>query len=266
MNRKKGFGAMIKYCIKSLFVFTFISYLNIAKASTLKKNWSTIKDSLKSEQLMVVLTNGWDSLQGNIYCFEKSHGKWVFKFSNRVVVGSKGMGIGDGVVQVQLDNAPIKQEGDLKSPAGIFSIGKAFGYAGRKDAAWIKNPYIKATDTLICVDDSHSIYYNRLVNNNASIIDWKSHEEMHRKDDDYKWGLFINHNADHPIAGKGSCIFMHIWESDHTGTSGCTAMEEKNLLRILYWINSKKHPLLVQITKSNYKALASLYRLPNIYF
>ena len=161
--------------------------------------------------------------------------------------------------------APIKKEGDLKSPAGIFTIGAAFGYADHKDAQWIKTPYIKATDTLICVDDLRSAHYNTLVNNDPAKSDWQSFEEMHRKDDYYKWGLFINHNAPGTIAGNGSCIFMHIWENDHTGTTGCTAMAEDNLLKILRWIDASRHPLLVQIPKTAYAKLAAGYQLPQIH-
>jgi len=61
------------------------------------------------------------------------------------------------------------------------------------------------------VDDIHSAYYNTLVNNDPVKKTGIVFEYMHRKDDYYKWGLFINHNAGKPIAGKGSCIFMHIW-------------------------------------------------------
>ena len=222
------------------------------------------KTTLPAKQLLVVVTDGWDNLKGRLYGFEKKHNKWVLQFSNAVVIGSKGMGLGDGVVQLSIDGVPVKKEGDLKSPAGIFSIGTAFGYADYKDAIWIHNPYIKASDTLICVDDMHSAYYNTLVNNDTFKGDWKSHEEMHRKDDYYKWGLFINHNADKPVAGRGSCIFMHIWNNDHQGTEGCTAMKEADLLTILHWIKAKDKPLLVQLPKNEYEKLKGKYGLPDL--
>jgi len=223
-------------------------------------------DSLHTQQLLVVVTDGWNSLQGTLYGFKKHKGEWILQFSNAVVVGSKGLGVGDGLVQLSIDTAPIKKEGDLKSPAGIFKIGTAFGYASYRAAKWIKNPYISATDTLICVDDMHSAYYNKLVNNDSTKKDWKSFEQMHRKDDYYKWGLFINHNADKPVSGKGSCIFMHIWENDHVGTEGCTAMKEDNILKILHWINVRLNPILVQLPKAEYAKLATQYNLPEINF
>ncbi len=221
---------------------------------------------LPARQLIVVITNGWDNLQGRLYVFNKYHGKWVLQFSNAVVVGSKGLGIGDGIIPLTISDAPVKKEGDKKSPAGIFTIGTAFGYANKKDAAWIKNPYVPAFDTLICVDDMRSTNYNRLIDKDSAKTDYNSFEYMHRKDDYYKWGLFINHNSGKVVAGDGSCIFMHIWKNDHEGTDGCTAMKEANILRILRWINAKDKPVLVQFPKVEYEKLRVRYGLPKINF
>ena len=225
---------------------------------------ATAPTTLKTEQLMVVLTEGWNSLQATLYGYEKHKGKWVLQFSNEVVVGSNGLGIGDGLVPLVIDGAPVKKEGDLKAPAGIFSIGTAFGYAGSGDAKWIHNPYTQAGDTVICVDDMHSAHYNTLLNKDSAKSDWNSFEYMHRKDVYYKWGLFVNHNAGMPVPGHGSCIFMHIWENNHEGTEGCTAMPETDILRILHWINAKRNPLLVQMPKAEYGKLVAQYNLPAI--
>ncbi len=221
---------------------------------------------LPAKQLMVVLTDNWDTLQGKIYCFNKINDQWVLQFSNDVVVGAKGLGIGDGLFPVTIADAPVKKEGDNKAPAGIFTIGIAFGYADAKDATWIKTHYLKASDTLICVDDMHSPYYNTLVKRDTTRSEYKSHEEMRLKKDYYKWGLFINHNTPKTVAGDGSCIFMHIWENNHQGTAGCTAMDEVNLLRVLHWINAQDNPLLVQLPRAEYVKLKAIYHLPEIAF
>ena len=152
----------------------------------------------------------------------------------------------------------------MKSPAGMFTIGTAFGYTGAENAGWIKNHYLKATDTLICVDDPQSLNYNRLVQNDTIKSAYNSHEDMHRKDDAYKWGLFVNHNWSGTIAGDGSCIFMHIWSDSSHGTAGCTAMTESNILRLLHWINAKQKPLLVQMPASVYNQVRLKYGLPKV--
>jgi L,D-peptidoglycan transpeptidase YkuD (ErfK/YbiS/YcfS/YnhG family) len=251
-----------------LIILILVCFLNVNTAATGNNpgHKPGIKSgrSLRTKQLLVVLTNDWTSLKGTLFCFSKHHGKWDLEFSNSIVVGSQGLGIGEGLVPLSIAQAPIKKEGDLKSPAGIFSIGTAFGYASSENAKWIRNPYIRATDTLICVDDLHSAHYNNLVNNDSATGDWKSFEYMHRKDNFYKWGLFINHNAGNPIAGKGSCIFMHIWENDHVGTDGCTAMKEEDMIKVLHWINVLRKPLLIQVPKTEYAKLALQYDLPKV--
>ena len=215
-----------------------------------------------SKQLIVVVTDGWDKLNGTLYGFEKQKGKWVRQFSNAVVVGRYGLGLGDGLFPLTIGGAPVKQEGDGKSPAGFFSIGTAFGYAPSAEARWIRNPYITAIDTLVCVDDTRSVHYNTLLIKDSTRIDYNSFEYMHRKDTLYRWGLFVNHNAGKPVPGKGSCIFIHIWQNDHTGTTGCTAMQQNDLLRVLHWIDARRHPLLVQLPRTEYARLEAQYHLP----
>lgn len=219
---------------------------------------------LNSKQLMVVVTSDWDNLQGKLYAFSRVHHHWVLKFSNAVVVGKTGLAVGDGFVPITMPGAPVKHEGDKKSPAGIFTIGTAFGYADKKDARWIKNPYTRAFDTLICVDDMHSPNYNKLVAKDTAKADYNSFEYMHRHDNYYKWGLFINHNSTKPLPGDGSCIFMHIWENNHEGTVGCTAMTERHILRVLHWINVKDNPMLVQLPRAEYRKLRKVYGLPRL--
>jgi L,D-peptidoglycan transpeptidase YkuD (ErfK/YbiS/YcfS/YnhG family) len=227
---------------------------------------SSKRDStvLKGTQLLVVTSDGWDNLQGRLYAFEKINDHWVLQFTNPIVVGGKGLALGDGITKLTGTQGPIKREGDKRSPAGIFTIGTAFGYADKKDAAWIKDHYVRASDTLICVDDSLSVNYNKLVQKDTAKSDYNSYEHMHLNAGYYKWGLFVNHNSGKVVPGDGSCIFIHIWENDHTGTDGCTAMTEPNILRLLHWINSKKQPMLVQLPADIYQKLRVQYGLPQL--
>jgi len=219
---------------------------------------------VKSQQIMVVITSDWDSVKGTLYAFNRRSNKWILAFSNPVVVGSKGLGLGEGVLPISISGAPVKKEGDNKAPAGVFSIGAAFGYADEANANWIKNPYIKAADTVICVDDAHSSYYNTLLKTDTVKSNWNSFEYMHRKDNYYKWGLFVNHNANPAVSGKGSCIFMHIWENGREGTEGCTAMQEAEMLKVLHWINARRSPLLIQLPKSEFFRLFKDWQFPGI--
>lgn len=232
--------------------------------SPLKKPYNKVKlDTLDSQQLIVVTTNDWNDFKGKFYCYEKENKKWELILSDSCVVGRNGLGIGLGIKTFQFPDAPIKIEGDLKSPAGIFKIGNAFGYANKKEVSWLKVPYIESTNDLLCIDDGNSLSYNQFVYSDTKKKDWNSCEKMHLKNYLYKWGLFVEHNPTR-IPGKGSCIFIHIWESNNKGTTGCTAMSEDNILKILHWIDVKKKPLLVQFPKREYEKVLEKIELPKI--
>jgi L,D-peptidoglycan transpeptidase YkuD (ErfK/YbiS/YcfS/YnhG family) len=217
-----------------------------------------------AEQLIIVVGDNWSTIKANLYGFEKQRGIWLLQFTFPAVLGQKGMALGKGIQTIDIPEAPQKKEGDMKSPAGFFSLGPAFGYADKTSAAWIHISYIQASDTLICVDDPHSGSYNELIQEGSAKADWNSHEEMHRKDKDYRWGLFVQHNFNPVNAGMGSCIFLHIWEGADLGTAGCTAMEEQNILKVLHWIRADKHPVLVQFPEIVYNKIRKSYSLPDL--
>jgi D-alanyl-D-alanine dipeptidase len=219
-------------------------------------------EPLRAEQLIIVTTDHWDSIHAQLFAFEKRKGEWKLEFSFGAVVGKKGMAIGNGIRKISVIGAPSKKEGDMKSPAGIFLLGPAFGYAPDTETGWMHIPYIRVTDALICVDDPLSVRYNKMIKSDTVEKDWNTNENMHRKGGDYKWGVFVQQNFSPVRTGMGSCVFLHIWEDESKGTAGCTAMEEKNILRLLKWIRADKNPLLVQVPEFVYKEIRSAYFLP----
>ncbi len=140
-----------------------------------------------------------------------------------VVVGKNGLGWGAGVAPgcrtARQRADPIKKEGDGKSPAGIFRLSTAFGYAAQEPPAW-KMPYLSLTPSVECVDDARSKFYNRVLDRATVAPDWSSSEQMLRPDGLYRWGLVVDHNAEPVTAGAGSCIFLHIWLGPGVGNHG----------------------------------------------
>ena len=65
-------------------------------------------------------------------------------------------------------------------------------------------------------------------------------EKLRRKDSKYDLLIPIKYNFKKPIAGKGSCIFIHLTK-DYKPTAGCVALKEKDFLIMLKLIrrNSK---------------------------
>ena len=215
-----------------------------------------------SRQLIVVTTRGWDTVQGTLRRFERRGGgsKWTqVGEAFPVVVGRSGLGWGAGLFDETHDDGPSKREGDGRAPAGVFALTRAFGFAG--EAAWLRVPYTPLTPGVECVDDTASAHYNRVVDRAAvGAVDWNSSERL-REVDAYVWGLVVAHN-ERAVPGRGSCIFLHVWAGPSKGTAGCTAMERPSLESLMRWLDSRKRPLLVQLTESDYARLRTRLRLP----
>jgi D-alanyl-D-alanine dipeptidase len=144
----------------------------------------------------------------------------------------------------------VKREGDGCAPAGVFTFGKAFS----QKTVRLGVPCATITPTIEGVDDPDSRFYNRLVDR-AKIEhpDWKTSEKFFASPH-YSLGIWVNHN---PAAkkGSGSCIYIHEWVGDRTGTAGCTVLRRADLDRLMHFLNQKASPALVQLPKAEAKAL-----------
>lgn len=208
-----------------------------------------------AKQLVLVTTPDWNATQGTLQRYEKHLLRWrAVGPPIPIVVGRTGLAWGRGLHPPM--NGPQKEEGDGKSPAGIFEIGTSFGFAS--SAGW-KLPYLQLRDTTECVDDAQSTFYNQIVERTA-LSDWKSSEKM-RAIPQYEWGAFVSHNTP-PHPGSGSCIFLHIWSGPASHTTGCTAMGREDLLTLLGWLDPKLTPRLVQLPRSEYARLRREWSLP----
>jgi D-alanyl-D-alanine dipeptidase len=94
-------------------------------------------------------------------------------------------------------------------------------------------------------------------------LDWKSSEKMLELVPQYDLGVFVEHNREKQ-AGAGSCIFLHVWSDAGTGTAGCTAMSRDNMETVLYWLDAKKNPVLIQLPVEDYKKLQTTWKLPKL--
>lgn len=214
------------------------------------------------QQIIVVLTMGWDSVQGNLRMFEREGKSWVkTNISAPIVVGEKGMAWGIGLHSSLLASEPFKREGDRKSPAGIFSLGSAFGHLSADRMISLKLDYLAIDQHTEAVDDPQSFYYNQIVNTRKTRPDWKSAEKMHAISC-YEIGLQIHHNFPSPIPGAGSAIFFHIWRDHHHGTAGCTAASRDIVASLLSRLDKNKNPLFVQFPVHVYQKWQKEWNLP----
>jgi L,D-peptidoglycan transpeptidase YkuD (ErfK/YbiS/YcfS/YnhG family) len=218
----------------------------------------------RCEQMILVVVPSWESASGVIELFERSRtGRWItVRPSFPCVVGKNGMGWGIGLHGTGIPGEPRKQEGDGRAPAGIFRLNSCVGTAPPKKAGLIRIPYHQTTATTVAVYDARSRYYNRVVDRNTvKRVDWSGAEQMLRPDGLYQWVVVVEHNWK-PYPGYGSCIFLHLWLGKGIPTIGCTAMSLADLKFLVYWLDAKRSPLLVQLPEPVYSRLKLRWRLP----
>ncbi|MBF0511745.1 MAG: L,D-transpeptidase family protein [Candidatus Omnitrophica bacterium] len=131
-----------------------------------------------------------------------------------------------------------KKEGDGKTPQGVYPLGPAFGYAPAINTGL---SYRQAGPNDFWVDDKNSRQYNQWV---SGMPDAKSFERMRRPDGLYQYGIVIGYNRNPVIPGAGSAIFMHVWRRYNSPTSGCVAVNQRYLRKILRWLNQKDQPVI----------------------
>jgi L,D-peptidoglycan transpeptidase YkuD (ErfK/YbiS/YcfS/YnhG family) len=193
-----------------------------------------------SKQIIFATSRDPSSFLVTIHAVERTDGVWRLVFP--AFTGSIG--------EMGFAAVDEKREGDGKSPSGIFPLGFAFGYDPSVET---KMPYRQAIDDDFWVDDVNSENYNQWVKGEPRAASW---EKMKRDDDQYKYGVVIEYNM-HPIVkGKGSAIFLHVW-NDGESTLGCVAMSEEMILRMLEWLDPAKKPLIIMGTESELDTMRS---------
>ena len=219
-----------------------------------------------SRQLVLVTVDNWNADHGVLRTYERvAGGAWhVVGAARPVTIGKAGAAWGLGLHAVQT-TGPRKREGDNRSPAGVFRIGTAFGYAAHAATAL---PYraLRASDW--CMDVSGSPHYNRIVD--AEVVGAEavkgSSEPMRRDlhadgDQRYRLGFVIEHNVQAAPEG-GSCIFAHLWKSPADATAGCTAMAPPVMQSLLAWLTPQDHPVFVLLPQAEYERLRNTWQLP----
>ena len=218
----------------------------------------------RKTQLVVVVSNEWDTFHGVLHRYERAPGERWKPISHPidVVLGRNGYGWGRGLHGTNAPTSrpgPIKREGDGRSPAGVFELGPIYGYAAA--VVGLSLPYHEAKATLRCVDDPRSIHYNQIVSTEETDVDWRSAERMRRDDDLYALTIVVAHNANPTRPAAGSCIFLHAWEGPDQGMSGCTAMPMDTLQELAVWLQPNA-AVLVALPRSEYEALKRGWHLP----
>ena len=135
-----------------------------------------------------------------------------------------------------------KQEGDDCTPIGKFDLGLLLG---THDKIFNKNyDYTKISSDMYWVDDSNSIYYNKLVDVTKVEKDWNSAEHLIDYPIQYEYLVEIKSNPTN-IPNKGSAIFLHC--SNNTATHGCIAINKKDMEKLVNNIDKNTKINIIEI-------------------
>lgn len=182
-----------------------------------------------AEQKIIVKGSKNSKRAASVTTYEKRKGKWVKVHSSiEALVGKNGI-------------SKKTKEGDGKTPEGTYLLGKSFGWGNKPNSTY---PFRKVTKYDFWIDDVSSKDYNKWIYYKGNPLKrWKSFERLNHPL--YKYAVIIRYNENPIIKGKGSAIFLHIKNKSTIYTAGCVSVEEKDLLKIVKWLDQKKKPIIV---------------------
>jgi L,D-peptidoglycan transpeptidase YkuD (ErfK/YbiS/YcfS/YnhG family) len=189
-----------------------------------------------STQLITVVAARTTTTGGTVRLWERSAGCWTPVSGPWTAwLGRRGI-------------SAAKREGDRKTPAGLFGIGRTmYGIA--------PNPGVRyAYRRLACgdwwVEDPRSPFYNRFhhVKCGAKPPFTVTSEDLSRSPTAYRHLAVIAYNADPIVPGRGSGIFLHA--STGRPTLGCVSFPLARLLQTLRWLRPSSAPLIAIGTRA----------------
>lgn len=197
------------------------------RSQILALDWTALPAT--SAQALVVEASASSSWRGTVTVLEREAGEWRVRCVLPAVLGRSGI-----VPSAQ------KREGDGGTPAGVHPIGPAFGYA---PTAATRLAYRQATARDWWIDDPASPAYNTWQTDDGKPA--VSAEAMRRGDGQYELGAVLGWNVDPVVPGRGSAIFLHVWNGPDEPTSGCVALARDDVAALLAWLDAAAAPCMV---------------------
>lgn len=217
-----------------------------------------------STQCIVGTAENWNSSEVTLRLYNKKGAKWEQSGPTwKGRLGKSGLIWGKGMHPTPA-GVKTKTEGDMRSPAGVFSIGGAWGY----DASIQKHPdlfYRQVTPRDLWVEDPASPQYNyHVVLPKDPATAWEKKQQMKQNDAAHSLKLFIAHNAPPKvIPNAGSSIFFHVWRRGGAApTAGCTTMEKPKLQWLISSIDPNRRPVYVLLPQAEYQKYRGPWKLP----
>jgi L,D-peptidoglycan transpeptidase YkuD (ErfK/YbiS/YcfS/YnhG family) len=175
-----------------------------------------------AKRLVLVIAPSMNDMAATMRLYERAsaNAAWqALDATEPATIGKAGMGWSQFFLKLARRGEPLKVEGDKRTPAGIYPIGRSFGILASS-----RPDYLHVTSDTICVNDVSSPAYNTIASR-ARVGPAVRAENMSRILPMYRRGLLVAYPTD-ARKQAGSCIFIHVWRSPTTGTAGCVAMPE----------------------------------------
>jgi D-alanyl-D-alanine dipeptidase len=186
-------------------------------------------------RLVLVTGNDPNAPQALIETFERASPAEIWRSvggMRQAVIGAKGVAWGAGYRHLARAGEPLKQEGDKRSPMGIYAFGAPFG----ADAQNLPGYMQLEKGRHLCIEEPKSRSYGRIVDKTV-VEPGVKYDEM-AAEKLYRRGVVVDYPAD--AANKaGSCIFIHIWRQPGKGTAGCVALDEQSVADLRSWVSEQ---------------------------
>ena len=149
--------------------------------------------------------------------------------------GTKTRGIlraGTAIFPVALGRSGIlanKREGDGGTPRGRFRLKRLWWRADRISRPRTALPVRAIGPADAWSEDPTDRRYNRPVRRGPE----EAGDRLSRDDALYDLIIEIDHNDRPRIAGRGSAVFIHVARNGFLPTTGCVALRQSDLLRLL---------------------------------
>ena len=178
--------------------------------------------ALDGSQMIFVESSG---TSATVYTYEKDDkGVWNEKFSP--MQGYVGEG-GTAAAVGPYDNS---------TPVGTYHIEYAMGTNGDPGTALTYYPIYYG---MRWVTDPSSVNYNRLVDGDATVIDFSDCQWLHEYTRSYPYAVVFDYNRDPVDVTQGCARFLHV---AYAPTYGGVGVAETDLYNILLWLNPSAAP------------------------
>ena len=180
-------------------------------------------DSLSGSQMIFVESSGTNAV---VYTYEKqSDGVWKQKLSP--ISGFTGAG-GVSTYSVPRDNI---------TPSGTYGIEYAIGLNPDPGTAL---SYTQIVEGMRWITDPDSINYNRMIDGNATYIDFEYYQDLTEYTLSYPYALVFSYNRDPVDSTQGCQKLLHV--SSYPTKYGGIGISEADMRSILLWLKPEASP------------------------